>query len=194
MKKPAWVLVGAVIALAGLLFTLQGVGVISGSAMGNNSFWAFAGPVVLLLGIALAGHGVRGRQRGEPGADGDGAPVGRRVVLGLIGVGALGVVTGHRVQDGLARALGPIAQRDPTGLLSLIPLGDTFRFYSVTGPVRQETAATYRLQVSGMVVQPAVYSLSDLKAMPRTAFVQNFQCVTGWQVPDVHWAGVRLST
>ncbi|HEY2079092.1 MAG TPA: hypothetical protein VGH53_22405, partial [Streptosporangiaceae bacterium] len=111
MKKPVWVLVGAVIALAGLLSTLQGFGVIVGSAMGNNSFWAFAGPVVLLLGLALAGHGVRGRQGGEPGSDGDGAPVGRRVVLGLIGVGALGIVTGHRVQDGLARALGPIAQR-----------------------------------------------------------------------------------
>ena len=206
MKKPVWALVGAVIALAGLLFTLQGAGVISGSAMSNDSFWAFAGPVVILLGLALAGHGVRGRtrwrprpgsrgrQRDEQGADRDGAPVGRRVVLGLIGVGALGIVTGQRVADLLARTLGPIAQRDPTGLLSLIPLGDTFRFYSVTGPVRQETAATYRLRVSGLVAQPAVYSLSDLKAMPRTAFVQNFQCVTGWQVPDVHWAGVRLST
>ena len=30
--------------------------------------------------------------------------------------------------------------------------------------------------------------------MPRTAFVQDFQCVTGWRVPTVHWAGVRLST
>ena len=29
--------------------------------------------------------------------------------------------------------------------------------------------------------------------MPRTSFVKDFQCVTGWRVPDVHWEGVRLS-
>ena len=29
--------------------------------------------------------------------------------------------------------------------------------------------------------------------MKRTTLVHNFQCVTGWVVPDVHWEGVRLS-
>jgi DMSO/TMAO reductase YedYZ molybdopterin-dependent catalytic subunit len=29
--------------------------------------------------------------------------------------------------------------------------------------------------------------------MKRTALVHQFQCVTGWIVPDVHWEGVRLS-
>jgi DMSO/TMAO reductase YedYZ molybdopterin-dependent catalytic subunit len=115
------------------------------------------------------------------------------VVLTLLGVGAVGIVTGHRVQNDLSAALGPIAQRDPTGLLSLIPLGDTFRYYSVTGSVRHEDAATYRLRVSGLVTHPTTYRLSDLQAMPQTALVQTFQCVTGWQVPDVHWRGVRLS-
>ena len=28
--------------------------------------------------------------------------------------------------------------------------------------------------------------------MPRTELVRDFQCVTGWRVPNVHWAGVRL--
>ena len=114
-------------------------------------------------------------------------------MLGLLGVGALGIVTGHRVQDGLARTIAPIAQHDPTGLLGLIPLGDTFRYYSVTGSVRTETAATYRLKVSGLVEHRTTYSLPDLRTMPRTTLVQDFQCVTGWRVPDVHWAGVRLS-
>jgi DMSO/TMAO reductase YedYZ molybdopterin-dependent catalytic subunit len=36
-------------------------------------------------------------------------------------------------------------------------------------------------------------TLADLEAMPRTALVRDFQCVTGWRVPDVHWEGVRLS-
>jgi DMSO/TMAO reductase YedYZ molybdopterin-dependent catalytic subunit len=122
-----------------------------------------------------------------------GRPVGRRIVLGLLVAGAVGVVTGHSVQDGMARALGPIADRDPTGLLSLIPLGDTFRFYSVTGSVPVRTARTYRLAVSGLARHSATYKLADLKAMPQTSLVKDFQCVTGWRVPQVHWSGVRLS-
>src|ERR1700743_2151784 len=88
---------------------------------------------------------------------------------------------------------GAVADHAPTGLLSLIPLGDTFRYYSVTGSVREETADNYRLSVSGLVDRPAPYSLADLKALPQTSLVQDFQCVTGWHVPAVHWAGVRLS-
>jgi len=122
-----------------------------------------------------------------------GAPVGRRAVLGLLGLGAVGVVGGQWAQNGLARVLGPIEERDPTGLVSLIPLGDTFRFYSVTGSVPKRTATTYRLTVSGLVTHPATYSLSGLYAMPQTMLVRDFQCVTGWRVPQVHWAGVQLS-
>ena len=29
--------------------------------------------------------------------------------------------------------------------------------------------------------------------MPKTKLKRDFQCVTGWRVPDVHWTGVRLS-
>ena len=29
--------------------------------------------------------------------------------------------------------------------------------------------------------------------MPSTKLVKDFQCVTGWRVPDVHWEGVKLS-
>jgi hypothetical protein len=63
MRKPALVVVGVVIALAGLLFTLQGVGVIKGSAMSNTTFWAVAGPVIVVVGLLVAGAGVRGRGR-----------------------------------------------------------------------------------------------------------------------------------
>ncbi|HEX5495472.1 MAG TPA: molybdopterin-dependent oxidoreductase [Mycobacteriales bacterium] len=122
-----------------------------------------------------------------------GTPVGRRMVLGLVALGAAGVLTGGAVQNGLARILAPIETRDPTGLVSLIPLGDTFRFYSVTGSVPTRTAADYRLAVSGLVDRPAAYSLADLRSMPQTRTVRDFQCVTGWRVPQVHWGGVRLS-
>ena len=72
--------------------------------------------------------------RPEDGVDG-GTPVGRRLALGLLGLGALGIVTGTRAQNAVSSALAPIQLRDPTGLTSLLPVGDTFRFYSVTGGV-----------------------------------------------------------
>jgi hypothetical protein len=63
MKKPAWVLVGGVVAILGLLFTLQGAGVISGSAMSGTTFWTVAGPIIIVVGLIVATVGVRGRRR-----------------------------------------------------------------------------------------------------------------------------------
>ncbi|HET6151443.1 MAG TPA: molybdopterin-dependent oxidoreductase [Marmoricola sp.] len=123
----------------------------------------------------------------------EGAPVGRRVVLGLVGLGVAGVLAGNKVQNGLSSFLAPIQQNDPTGVTSLIPLGDTWRYYSVTGSVKTETDAAYSLKVSGLVAQPATYSFSDLQALPQTSLTDTFQCVTGWHVPDVPWTGVRVS-
>jgi DMSO/TMAO reductase YedYZ molybdopterin-dependent catalytic subunit len=123
----------------------------------------------------------------------DGAPIGRRVVLGLFGAGALGVVFGSKLQNGLARVLEPIESRDPTGLVSLIPVGDQFRFYSVAGSVPHRDATSYRLTVSGLVRRHRTYTLADLQAMPQIELVRDFQCVTGWRVPQVPWSGVRLS-
>ncbi|MDQ1690864.1 MAG: hypothetical protein QOD87_972 [Pseudonocardiales bacterium] len=113
--------------------------------------------------------------------------------MGLLALGAAGVVGGSWVQNGLSRLLAPIETWDPTGLVALLPLGDAFRFYSVTGSVPRQTAATYRLTVSGLVARPATYTLADLQAMPQTTLVRDFQCVTGWRVLEVHWAGVPLS-
>ena len=61
MKKPLWVLLGGVLAILGLLFTLQGTGVISGSVMSGSTFWAVAGPVIIVIGLIVAAVGVRGR-------------------------------------------------------------------------------------------------------------------------------------
>jgi DMSO/TMAO reductase YedYZ molybdopterin-dependent catalytic subunit len=115
------------------------------------------------------------------------------VALGLLGLGALGIATGTRAQNAVSSLLAPIQLHDPTGLTSLLPVGDTFRFYSVTGGVRTEDATTYRLSVGGLVHTPTSLTLADLQAMPQTDLVRDFQCVTGWRVPQVHWSGVRLS-
>jgi hypothetical protein len=61
MKKALLVGVGVLIALVGVVFTLQGVGVIGGSAMSGTTFWAVAGPVIALAGLAMAGAGLRRR-------------------------------------------------------------------------------------------------------------------------------------
>lgn len=63
MKKPMLFLAGVVLALLGLLFTLQGAGVIKGSAMSGTTFWTVAGPVIMVVGLAVASVGARGRVR-----------------------------------------------------------------------------------------------------------------------------------
>jgi DMSO/TMAO reductase YedYZ molybdopterin-dependent catalytic subunit len=130
---------------------------------------------------------------GGPAEPEGGAPVGRRVVLGLLGLGVAGVVGGASFSRRLSEWLAPVELHDPTGLLSALPLGPVFRFYSVTGGVEQRNEKTYRLSVGGLVAQPATYRLDDLRTLPQTSFTSDFHCVTGWVVPGVPWAGVSLS-
>jgi hypothetical protein len=63
MRKPTLVVAGVIVALLGLLFTLQGAGVIKGSAMSGTTFWTVVGPIIILIGSAVASVGVRGRVR-----------------------------------------------------------------------------------------------------------------------------------
>jgi hypothetical protein len=61
MKRGILVGAGALIALLGIIFTLQGVGAIGGSAMSGVTFWAVAGPVIALVGLVMAAVGLRRR-------------------------------------------------------------------------------------------------------------------------------------
>ncbi|HEY4849543.1 MAG TPA: hypothetical protein VII22_02050 [Streptosporangiaceae bacterium] len=61
MKWGILVGAGALIALLGVIFTLQGVGAIGGSAMSGVTFWAVAGPVIALAGLVTAAIGLRRR-------------------------------------------------------------------------------------------------------------------------------------
>lgn len=127
------------------------------------------------------------------GRDGQGAPVGRRVVLGMLAAGAAGVATAPFLQRAYDSALGGAAQKDPTGLTGLLPGGGGFRYYSVTGSVPEKDAHSYRLTVDGLVRHRAGYRLADLRRMPQTRLVRDVQCVTGWRVPGTPFEGVRLS-
>lgn len=61
MKRFLLVGVGLVITVAGVIFTLQGVGAMGGSVMSGVTFWAVAGPVIALAGLATAAVGLRRR-------------------------------------------------------------------------------------------------------------------------------------
>jgi DMSO/TMAO reductase YedYZ molybdopterin-dependent catalytic subunit len=122
-----------------------------------------------------------------------GKPVGRRVFLGLVGLGAAGVVLGARVQDWLGKTLAPIEAKDFTGLTGLLPFG-RFRFYTVTGGFPKRDRDAYTLRVDGLVERPFTISYRDLTALPPARITRDFQCVTGWRVPDTHWTGVPLRT
>ncbi|MFP5377651.1 MAG: molybdopterin-dependent oxidoreductase, partial [Acidimicrobiia bacterium] len=124
---------------------------------------------------------------------GPGTPVGRRVVLGMLGLGAAGIVWGSRLADAFNRALAPIAAMDRTGLTGLLPAAGRFRIYSVVGFLPRREPADYRLRVTGLVERPLELTLADLVAMRPTRLVRDFQCVTGWRVPDVAWTGVAVS-
>ena len=50
----ALVVVGIVVALFGILFTLQGLGAVQGSPMSNTTTWTVLGPIIALVGIAVA--------------------------------------------------------------------------------------------------------------------------------------------
>ncbi|WP_298993043.1 hypothetical protein [uncultured Pseudokineococcus sp.] len=63
MTSRVLTVVGVVLLLLGLLFTLQGVGVVGGSPMTGSSFWAVAGPVIALVGLWLAVLRRVGRRR-----------------------------------------------------------------------------------------------------------------------------------
>jgi hypothetical protein len=61
MRRVVLVGTGFLLTLAGVVFTLQGVGVLGGSVMSGVTFWAVAGPVIVLAGVVLAALGLRDR-------------------------------------------------------------------------------------------------------------------------------------
>ncbi|QZT60997.1 hypothetical protein [Mycolicibacterium austroafricanum] len=55
--------VGVLVALAGLLFALQGFGAVSGSPMTGTTTWSVLGPIIAIVGVVTA---VAGWRRGRP--------------------------------------------------------------------------------------------------------------------------------
>ena len=63
MKQGALIVIGGLVALVGIVWTLQGLGYIGGSFMSGATLWAIIGPIVVLAGLAIVALGLRGRRR-----------------------------------------------------------------------------------------------------------------------------------
>jgi len=52
---------GALLTIAGVIWTLQGLGYIGGSVMTGVTLWAVVGPVAAVAGLMMAAAGLRHR-------------------------------------------------------------------------------------------------------------------------------------
>ena len=59
MWKTLLTLAGMLIAIAGVVWTLQGLGYIRGSVMTGVTLWALIGPLIALCGLAVTVTGLR---------------------------------------------------------------------------------------------------------------------------------------
>ena len=50
---------GGLVTVIGLLFLLQGTGLVHGSPMTNNHFWIYAGALIAIVGVVVLTAGLR---------------------------------------------------------------------------------------------------------------------------------------
>ena len=53
MGRIVMLVIGALLFLAGILWTLQGLDIIGGSGMSGHAIWAVIGPIVAIIGAFL---------------------------------------------------------------------------------------------------------------------------------------------
>lgn len=109
--------------------------------------------------------------------------LGRAAFLGILGAGAAGLVWGRTAADLAGRLV-------PDQVAAIVP-SQGWRIYTIRGIPKIDPVA-YRLRIDGLVEQPLVLSIDDLRALPLARQVSDHHCVTGWSVEDVHWAGIRF--
>jgi len=60
MNRRVISIVGAIIALIGLVWFLQGAGILPGSVMSGSQFWEMAGVLTLIVGIVIGAISLKG--------------------------------------------------------------------------------------------------------------------------------------
>jgi DMSO/TMAO reductase YedYZ molybdopterin-dependent catalytic subunit len=112
---------------------------------------------------------------------------GRGLFVVTVAGGLSSLAWGKTVWGSVSRVVSPIA-----GTIAPILPTQGWRIYSVSDHMPRFDPARWRLEVGGLVEKPASISYDHLRSLPRAEQVTTFHCVTGWTVPNVHWAGVRL--
>jgi hypothetical protein len=59
MKRPLFLVLGVLLVLVGVVWTLQGLNIMGGSAMSGVTLWAVVGPIVGVAGLLLLILGLR---------------------------------------------------------------------------------------------------------------------------------------
>lgn len=62
MGRIVGLVLGALMVVVGIIWTLQGLGTIGGSPMSDQRFWAVVGPALAGFGVALGIVSLRGRR------------------------------------------------------------------------------------------------------------------------------------
>src|SRR4051794_36091306 len=125
--------------------------------------------------------------RPDGAEDSGGRRIGRRTVLGALGLGVGGVALGSKVSS-IVDAIVPA-----NGVTAYLPGANRFRIYTVVSFRPQRSHQAYRLTVDGLVDRELSLTWDQLRTeLPQTRLTRDFQCVTGWRVPGVHWRGVRV--
>ena len=112
---------------------------------------------------------------------------GRGVFLVTVAGGISSLAWGKAAWSKVSGVVSPIA-----GTIAPILPTQGWRIYTVSDHMPTFDPQTWRLRVGGLVKRPVSLSYEQVRALPRAEQVSTFHCVTGWTVPNVHWAGVRL--
>jgi len=59
MRRRIFAIVGAILALFGLIWLLQGANILSGSAMSGSQFWEVAGGITFIVGIFIIPYSLK---------------------------------------------------------------------------------------------------------------------------------------
>lgn len=121
---------------------------------------------------------------------------------GLVVVGSIASLAWWLKGAGGYTALGkratitydPIPQPGP---LSSPPVGGgargRFRIYNVARSRFFFDQNVWRLEVKGLVDRTVSLAWSEVERLPRSVWVRDFHCVSGWSVYGVTWEGIPLS-
>lgn len=121
--------------------------------------------------VAPAATGAAG-----PTPEASGAHLARRSIVAGVAAGLVAIVSGGRF---LPRIELPFSRGG-------------WRIYNVAGSIPDPD--TFELVVDGMVATPMRLDLDGLGALDGAEQISDFVCVTGWEVHDVRWRGVRIAT